>query len=89
MAIPTANASWRDSARYPKFFMFDSRSVFPFIAFLLHIKMWTFIAAVVTMLFFTILMRYGFTLAAFGRFLRSTIAGKRKLAKPWWAYGYN
>lgn len=88
MAMPTPNASWRDSARYPRFFMFDSRAVFPFLLWLLHIRMWTFILALIAVAFFSVLMRYGFTLGTFVRFIRSYIAGKRKMAKPWWAYGY-
>ena len=88
MAGPTSNASWRDTARYPKFLFLDSRAVFPFVIFLLHIRMWTFILAVVFMLFFSLLMRFGFTLGIFARFIRSFVAGPRKAARPWWAYGY-
>lgn len=88
MAMPTANAAWRDSARYPKFFGLDSRAVFPIIIFLLHIKLWTFIVSMITMVFFSMLMRYGFTLGTFLRFLRAQVGGKRKMARPWWIYGY-
>lgn len=35
--------------------------------------------------FFTILNRYGFfTIEVFWRWFRSTIAGQRKIAIPWW-----
>lgn len=88
MAVSIAGASWRDSARYPKFFGFDSRAVFPIIIFLLHIQYWTFILSVVSMVFFSVLMRYGFTMGTFLRFIRASVAGKRKMAKPWWVYGY-
>ena len=88
MAAPPPEASWRDSARHPKFFLLDSRAVFPIFIFLLHIRIWTFIVAIIFMTFFSILMRFGFTLGTFGRFVRSFIAGKRKMAKPWWAYGF-
>jgi len=88
MALPTANASWRDTARYPKFLFLDSRAVFPFFIFLVHIRLWTFIVAVVFMIFFSLLMRFGFTLGVFMRFLRAFFAGRRRVARPWWAYGY-
>lgn len=84
MALPTQNASWRDSARYPKFFFLDSRAVFPFFFFLLHIKLWTFIIAAVFTIFFSTLLRFGFTLAIFGRWVRALTAGPRKIAKPFW-----
>jgi intracellular multiplication protein IcmT len=88
MAMPTADASWRDSARYPKLFFLDARAVFPLIAFLLHIKLWTFIIAMIFTVFFSVLMRFGFTISVFRRFIRAYVGGKRKTAKPWWAYGY-
>ena len=77
-------AQWRDSARPLKFFMWDGRSVFPMVIFLMYMRLWTFILAIATMVFFTILMRYGFTPAVFLRWLRSAIAGRRKSAIPWW-----
>jgi intracellular multiplication protein IcmT len=83
--MPTPDASWRDSARYPKFFIFDSRAVFPLLLCMLHIQWWTVTVAVVAAGFFTLLLRYGFTVATFLRWLRSTIAGSRRTAIPWWA----
>lgn len=88
MAVSIAHASWRDSARYPKFFFLDSRAVFPIFIFLVHIQVWTFAVAITAMVFFSLLMRFGFTLSSFMRFFRAFIAGKRKMAKPWWAYGF-
>lgn len=84
MRAPTSGAHWRDSARVPKFFFVDSRASFPLLLFLFHIQLWTLIVALVAMLFFSILYRYGFTLSIFGRWVRSTLAGKRKVAIPWW-----
>ncbi len=84
MAMPTANASWRDSARFPQFFGLDSRAVFPLFFFLLHISWWTFIVAVLFTAFFSILIRFGFTLGIFKRWTVAVIAGPRKVARPWW-----
>lgn len=77
-------AHWRDSARPMKFFIWDGRAAFPMLLVLLHPEWWTLITAVVAMMFFTLLNRYGFTPMVFLRWLRSTIAGARKMAIPWW-----
>jgi intracellular multiplication protein IcmT len=81
---PSPEAHWRDSARPAKFFIFDARAAFPMLLFLLHIKLWTFIVAVIAMLFFTLLNRYGFSVIVFLRWLRGALAGRRKFAIPWW-----
>ena len=77
-------AHWRDSARPVRFWIVDFRATFPLLIFLLHIRLWTFIFAVATTLFFATLERFGFTVAVFMRWLRSYIAGPRKIAQPWW-----
>jgi intracellular multiplication protein IcmT len=82
--MPTPDASWRDSARYPRFFIFDSRAVFPFMMWLLHMRWWTFFVALTAMAFFSLLLRFGFTVTIFLRWMRTTIAGRRKAARPWW-----
>ena len=46
---------------------------------ILYPRLWTLIVAVVAMLFFTVLNRYGFTINVFLRWLRSSIAGRRKI----------
>ncbi|GJM07234.1 MAG: phosphoesterase [marine bacterium B5-7] len=79
-----AEAHWRDSARMPRFFMVDARAAFPFLVFLLHISWWTFWVAIVAMIFFAALERYGFTVPVFLRWFRSSLAGRRKIASPWW-----
>jgi intracellular multiplication protein IcmT len=83
MAI-NAEAHWRDSARSVRFFIWDGQAVFPMVLFLMHIRIWTFVVAVLTMMFFTILNRYGFSPVVFLRWLRSIVAGSRKMSTPWW-----
>lgn len=78
------DAHWRDSARPARFFFIDYRASFPLLLYLLHIKWWTFFIAVFTMLFLGILERYGFTVTVFRRWLRSKLAGSRKIAQCWW-----
>ena len=77
-------AHWRDSARHARFFIIDARAAFPFLLFLLHIRFWSFILAVVATCFFALLERYGFTVGVFLRWIRSALAGPRKTAMPWW-----
>lgn len=78
------NAHWRDSARSIKFFIWDGRVTFPIILFLFYIHIWTLIAVISSMIFFSILIRYGFTPIVFCRWLRDLLAGRRKIAMPWW-----
>lgn len=77
-------AHWRDSARNVRFWFLDYRATFPLLFFLLHIRIWTFLMALVAMVFFGLIERYGFTLGVFLRWLRCYIGGNRKFAKPWW-----
>lgn len=79
-----AGVYWRDSARAPRFFGMDARAAFPLLFFLLHIRLWTFALAILMTIFFAALERYGFSLSVFFRWFRSTLAGRRKSANPWW-----
>jgi intracellular multiplication protein IcmT len=77
-------AHWRDSARTVRLFFLDFRACFPLLLLLFHIRLWTFVIALLATLFFAALDRYGFSLAVFGRWIRSFLAGPRKMAQPWW-----
>ena len=77
-------AHWRDSARNVRFFFIDFRACFPLLLLLFHIRLWTFILAVIATAFFAALERYGFSVTVFLRWLRSFVAGPRKIAQPWW-----
>ena len=77
-------ASWRDSARNVRFFFIDFRASFPLLIFILHIRLWTFFLALLAMIFFGLLERFGFTLFVFLRWMRAYVAGPRKIAQPWW-----
>lgn len=79
-----SSAHWRDSARHARFFFIDYRASFPLLLFLLHIRWWTFFAAIISMFFLGLLEHYGFTVTVFLRWFRSTLAGTRKLSTPWW-----
>jgi intracellular multiplication protein IcmT len=77
-------AHWRDSARNVRFWVVDYRAIFPLAFFLFHIKLWTFMFALMTTIFFAMIERYGFTVPVFFRWLRSYIAGPQKISQPWW-----
>lgn len=79
-----ADTHWRDSARIPRFFIVDARAAFPIFLFLMHIRYWTAELVVVSLIFFGILERYGFTIPVFFRWLRTFIAGPHKMSIPWW-----
>lgn len=84
MAFQSGEIHWRDSARSPRFFIIDAKAAFPFLLFLLHIRLWSFIVAMITMIFFALLERYGFTVPVFLRWGKSILAGPHKVAIPWW-----
>lgn len=79
-----SGATWRDSARSPRFFFVDYRACFPLLALLFHISWSTLFFAVAAMVFFAGLNYYGFTIPVFLRWIRTTIAGPYKPALPWW-----
>ena len=79
-----AEGHWRDSARKPQFLGVDAGSAFQLLLFLLHIRVWTLIVAVVATFFFVTIAFYGFNIPVFLRWLRGFIMGKRKIASPWW-----
>lgn len=83
MAV-SANAHWRDSARSVKFFIWDGKAAYPIVIFLVHMSLLTLGIALGTMLFFTVLNYFGYTITVFFRVLRNWIAGSRKAAIPWW-----
>lgn len=78
------SAHWRDSARHPRFFLIDARAAFPLLLFVIHIRWWTFIVAVLSIIFFGLLERFGFTVPVFLRVIRGYIAGPRKVSVSWW-----
>lgn len=83
MAV-SKEAHWRDSARPVKFFIWDGKTAFPLVLFLLHMSWITLAIAVGSVTFFTILNYFGYRIDVFFRIVRNTIAGRRKAAIPWW-----
>ena len=77
------NTHWRDSARTPRFFIMDAYAFFPILFFMLHIRLWTFLLSLGFMAFFILLERFKFTIPVFARWVRASIAGPLRVAKPW------
>lgn len=77
-------AAWRDTARSARFFIVDYRAAFPLLLFLLHIRVWTFVLALVVIFCLYGLERYGYTVPVFLRIMRCWLAGPRKSSRPWW-----
>ncbi|ODN43842.1 IcmT/TraK family protein [Piscirickettsia litoralis] len=69
---------WRDSAYYPKLFMLDARVCFPFLLFLLHMRMSTLLISLIAVIFLAILNKFNLTLRAFFTVLREAVAGSKK-----------
>ncbi len=84
MTQPSPDASWRDSARPSKLGIFNSSATFPLVFMLFHLSWHTFYIALAFMVFLTVIDHFGFSINVFFRLLRSTLAGPRKIAVPWW-----
>jgi len=84
MTNPKSTASWRDSARPSKLWVFNSSATFPLLILLFHISYQTLFFAVAFTIALSLIDRMGYSLTVFGRVIRSTLAGKRRLATPWW-----
>ena len=79
-----ANASWRDTARQPRLWIFNCRALPPIMIALFHIRVWTIVFALICTIILQALEYYGFTVPVFLRTMRSQMAGKRRFATPWW-----
>lgn len=77
---------WRDTARTPTAGPFHYSAVFFVLAFMLHIRLWTFIAMVAAIVALAILNRVGYSPTVLVRVVRARLAGPRvKLVKSFGA----
>jgi intracellular multiplication protein IcmT len=79
-----ADAHWRDAARPVKFFIWDGKTAFPLLIFILHMSWTTLAIAIGAIFFFTFLNYFGYRIDVFFRVFRNFISGPRKIAIPWW-----
>ena len=78
------NASWRDTARQPRLWIFNARALPPLLVAMFHITYVTVGFAIFVMICLQTMEYYGFTLPVFLRYVRSKSAGPRRSATPWW-----
>lgn len=78
-----SGAMWRDTGRRVGFFGLDAWCVAPLALWALHWRWWTFYAAVAGVVFFGVLQRFGMTVPASIRWLRSAVAGRDRSGTPW------
>jgi len=71
---------WRNTQKPARFFAFDARSFTAIFLFLVHMRVWTLIVAVVTMLTFWVMERRGLTFEAALRAFRVWLLGRRRPA---------
>lgn len=69
------NFHWRDTMREVRFFAFDARSAAPILLFIMHMRTWTLVLAILTMIAFSMLERRGLTFSAALRSFRSWMTG--------------
>lgn len=73
-------AHWRDTARPVRFFTVDARASFPLLLALMHMRKWTLGFALVVIVIFFILERFGLTLPLAMRRLRLFFIGNKRPA---------
>lgn len=78
------DAHWRDAARSVRFFFWDGKAAFPLVVFLFYMRLSTLIVTLLSVVFFSILNRFGYSPVVFLRLVRSLLSGPRKLSRPWW-----
>lgn len=78
-----ADWHWRNSMKPVRFFFFDARLAIFFMAFILHMRIWTFLLFLFCLFFFWFLERRGLVFSAALRTFRTWILGRRRPAWLW------
>lgn len=82
--VPEQEVHWRDASRPVKFILWDAEAALPLVFWLLFPHVWVLEVCGISLLFFTIIAKYGVNIRVFLRMLRGVAAGQRKVAVPWW-----
>ncbi|MEC7031014.1 MAG: IcmT/TraK family protein [Pseudomonadota bacterium] len=82
--MDTSAGNWQDTGRETKLWIMNSTTSFPVLLFLINISLTTLFIVIATMVVFGVLDYYGFKPMVFLRFMRSTLAGGIKSARPWY-----
>ena len=75
---------WRNAGRTPTILMMDARALFPLFIWLMHMRMWTFVLAVLSTIFFAVLAWQGYSLPVLIRTIHHKVRGPVCYARPWW-----
>jgi intracellular multiplication protein IcmT len=84
---------WRNTQKPARFFALDARAFFAIVFFLVHARLWTFVACILVMFVFWALERRGLTFEASLRAFRSWTLGRnrpanhRRAQRHWIDYG--
>jgi len=84
---------WRNTQKPARFFALDARAFTAIMLFLVHARLWTFTLAIVVMIIFWSLERYGLTFEAALRAFRAWFLGRKRPAlrpgsrRPWVDFG--
>lgn len=79
---------WRNTQKPVRFFILDARASLAVLLFLLHMRLWTFVVAILIMMVFWFLERRGLSFAASLRAVRSWIVGHHRPANHRRAFRY-
>lgn len=72
---------WRETHKQPRFFIFDGRLVFLILLVIMHLRVWTVLLAIVTMIVLFFFERKGVSADSILRFIRARIVGQRRTAR--------
>lgn len=81
----------RDASRSPSFFggLIDAKAAFPFLFFILHMSWFTLGICVLSVVFFAVLSKMGYTLPVLFRKMRALLRGSVVSAVPQWLVARN
>lgn len=75
---------WRDTSLSPDFLGVDSRAALPFVLFIVHMRLWTLMLALSSVVVLGVLAKFGYTVPFFMSKISRSVAGKVVMARPWW-----
>lgn len=75
---------WRDTSAKPEFFGVDARAAIPFALFVVHMRLWTLMLAISSLLVLGVLAKFGYTVPVFLNMLKRKLAGNTVASRPWW-----
>ncbi|WP_370632118.1 IcmT/TraK family protein [Gilliamella sp. ESL0441] len=75
---------WRHASKTPKLMGIPCISYISLFAWLLHMRMWTFLLSLIILICSALLAKFGITLSVFIRQIQHYLRGSRVTGRPWW-----